>query len=104
MKSWISDAYCLNQQVSSPSGVSCLTEGKVGKQSRITWKVKKKCCKQLQMEEEAITPTDAEGGISQPPGRLPEDSAGQESKCTWGWEASGWSPEWERPRPVLGAV
>ncbi|XP_073086763.1 POC1 centriolar protein homolog A isoform X2 [Manis javanica] len=32
------------------------------------------------MEEEAITPTDAEGGISQPPGRLPEDSAGQERR------------------------
>ena len=35
MESWISEAHCLNQQISSPLGVSCLVEGKVGKQSRL---------------------------------------------------------------------
>lgn len=34
VKSWIAEAYCLNQQVSSPVGVSCLIERKAGKQSR----------------------------------------------------------------------
>lgn len=30
VKSWVSQAYCLSPQVSSPLGVSCLIEGKVG--------------------------------------------------------------------------
>lgn len=41
MKSWISEAYCLNQQVSSPLGVSCLIKEKAGKQSKLTGLMKK---------------------------------------------------------------
>lgn len=59
------------------------------------------CCKQFQVEEEAITPRGTKEGDPNHQGSFQKRDAGWKGGSTWEWETGGCSLERERPRSVV---